>query len=184
MERLRPAAAGEKTAVVRGQSRAGGLRGGGGGAVRRWVVTATAAVLLACVVVFGVQSQGSPAQAASTCKGAQRTVNYTDTSGQKLAYFQLYKSWCWNGSAITYVSQPKTVAKVTKLGAARGWSYDGLINKRDFYFAYKGNSRGGHASIREGSFDVCAEGTRCYQRTPKVELFVYQNGQAYSRGQI
>jgi hypothetical protein len=182
VERLRPAAAGEKT-VVRGAGRAGELRRVGG-AVRRWVVAATAAVLLLCVVVFGVQSQGSPAQAASTCKGIQRTVNYVDRSRQLLAYFQVNQSWCWNGRAVTYVSQAKTVGKVTKLGASRGWRYDGLIDKRDYYFVNNGLSRGGHASIREGSFTVCAEGYQCYQRTPKVQLYVYHNGQAYSLGRM
>jgi hypothetical protein len=183
VQRLRPAAAGEEKVVVRGASRAGELRRGWGRAVRRWFVVTAAAVLLLSVVVLGVQSRDSLAQADSTCSSQRQVVNYFDESRQPLAHFQVTQSWCWNGRAVTYVSQAKVVGKVTKLGAARGWRYDGLIGKNDYYFAHDGLSRGGHASIRKGTFAVCAKNTQCYQRTPRVQIYVYHDGRSSSLAQ-
>ncbi len=172
VERLGPAAAGTLT---RGGGRAGGLRREGG-ATRRLFVAATAAALLLCVLMLAIQSQQSPAQAASNCKGIHRTVTYRDGLGQPFAYFQVRQTWCWDDRAVTYVSKPKVAGKVTKLGAARGWRYDGLLGKRDYYFAYKGLSRGGHTSFREGSFTVCANNTtQCYKKTPRVQITVYHD---------
>jgi hypothetical protein len=178
VERPGPAAAGKLT---HGGGRAGGLRREGG-ATRRLFVAATAAALLLSVVMLVVQSQDSPAQAASNCKRIDRTVAYREGAGagQPLYYFQVSQIWCWNGRAVTYASKPKVAGKVTKLGAARGWRYDGLLGKRDYYFAYKGLSRGGHASIREGGFTVCAKNTPCSKKTPRVQIIVYHDGNGFS----
>ena len=178
MERLSPAAAGKLT---HGGGRAGGLRREGD-AARRLFVVATAAALLLSVVMLVVQSQGSPAQAATNCKSIDRTVAYRDRAGagQPLAYFRVSQIWCWDGRAVTYASKPKVAGKVTKLGAARGWRYGGLLDKQDCYFAYKGLSRGGHASIRKGGFTVCAKNTQCSKKTPRVQIIVYYDGNGFS----
>ena len=178
VERLGPAAAGE---LAHGGGRADGLRREGG-ATRRLFLVATAAALLLSVVMLVVQSQGSPVQAATNCKGIDRTVAYRDRagSGQPLAYFRVSQIWCWDGRAVTYASKPKVAGKVTKLGATRGWRYDGLLGKRGYYFAYKGLSRGGHASIREGGFTICAKNTQCSKKTPRVQIIVYHNGNGFS----
>ena len=178
VERLDPAAVGELTD---GGGRAGGLRREGD-ETRRLFVAATAAALLLSVVMLVVQSQGSPAQAASNCHGIDRTVAYFDRAGsrQPLAYFQVSQIWCWNGRAVTYASMPKVAGKVTKLGAARGWRYDGLLGKRDYYFAYKGLRRGGHTSIRQGGFTACAKNTQCFKKTPRVQIIVYHDGNGFS----
>jgi hypothetical protein len=70
--------------------------------------------------------------------------------------------------------------KVTQLGAARGWRNSGLISKRDYYFAYKGLSRGGHTSIRKGGFTVCAKDTQCSKKSPRVQIIVYYDGTGFS----
>ncbi len=178
MERLGPAAAGK---LMHGGGRAGRLRTERG-ATRRLFVAATAAALLLTVVMLMVQSQGSPAQAATNCKGIDRTVAYRDRAGseQPLAYFRVSQIWCWDGRAVTYASKPKLAGKVTKLGAARGWRYGGLLGKRDYYFAHKGLSRGGHASVRMGGFTVCAKNTQCSKKTPRVQIIVYHNGNGIS----
>ncbi len=178
VERLGPATAGELT---HGGGRAGGLLRGGG-ATRRLIVVAIAAALLLSVVMLVVQSQGSPAQAATNCKGIDRTVTYRDRvgSGQPLAYFRVSQIWCWDGRAVTYASKPKVSGKVTKLGAAQGWRYDGVLGKRGYYFTHKGLSRGGHTSIREGGFTVCAKNTPCSQKEQRVKIFVYHDGNGYS----
>ena len=149
--------------------------------MRRLFVIATAAVLLLSAVVLGVQSQDSLAQAASNCQGIHRTVAYRDGSKQLLAYFDVSQQWCWNGRAVTYVSKPWTVGKVTKLGAKRGWRYDGLIRNKDYYFGPKGQSRRGHASFRQGAFIVCPKNTQCFQKSPQVQIYVYYNGIGYSK---
>ena len=165
--------------MAHGGSRADELRREGS-AVRRLLVVTTAAVLLLSAGLLGVQSQGSPAQAASNCNGFSRLITYRDESERLLAYFQMSQKWCWNFSAITYVSKPTVAGKVTKLGAARGWRYDGLLIKNDYYFAYKGLSRGGHTSIRKGGFRVCAKNNQCYQKAPWVKINVYYDAQGFS----
>jgi len=178
VERLGPATAGELT---HGGGHAGGLRREGV-ATRRLFVGATAAALLLSVVMLVVQSQDSPAQAATNCKGIDRTVTYRDRagSGRPLAYFQVSQIWCWDGRAVTYASKPKVAGKVTKLGAERGWRYGGLLGKQDYYFTYKGLSHGGHTSFRKGGFTVCAKNTQCSQKTPQVKIIVYHDGNGFS----
>lgn len=147
-------------------------------------VLAGAVLLLALAVgVWGdttSSAQTSRAAAPSECRSIGGPISYGDQSGL-LATFRMSQTICWNYQELTYVSQPRVSGEVTKLGASKGWRYDGLIRRSDRYFAYKGVSDGGHKSIRQGSFSVCSgggSGESCVQvKTPRIKIFGF-----YDRG--
>ena len=47
-----------------------------------------------------------------------------------------------------------------------------MLGKRDYYLGYKGLSRGGHDSIREGGFSVCGKNNQCDNKTPRGQMNV------------
>ena len=131
-----------------------------------------------------VQNQGEESLSAATsyCRRIGSMVTYKNAYGTLLAYYKVSRDWCWNYSAITYVSVPKVSGIVTAKGASLGWRYNGVIAKSDYYFYYDGLSRGGHVSHRKGKFSVCNAASGCYlQKTPRVSLYGFYDGQGYQR---
>lgn len=130
-----------------------------------------------------VQDQGGEslsAAATSYCRKIGSIVNYKNAYGTRLASYKVSRTWCWNYSAITYVSVPAVSGTVTEKGAALGWRYNGVIAKSDYYFYYDGLSRGGHLSHRKGKFSVCNAASGCFlQKTPRVSLYGYYDGRGY-----
>ena len=122
------------------------------------------------------------ATATSYCRRFASTVNYTNAYGTLLASYKVSRVWCWDYSAITYVSVPEVSGTVTARGAALGWRYNGLIARSDAYFYYDGRSRGGHVSRRKGSFSVCNASSGCFlTKTPQVSIFGYYDGRGYQK---
>jgi hypothetical protein len=139
-------------------------------------VAATAAALLLCVLMLAIQSQQSPAQAASNCKGIHRTVAYRDGRGNRLPISRCARHGAGTIAPSHTCRSRRSQGRSPSWGRRAGWRYDGLLGKRDYYFAYKGLSRGGHTSFREGSFTVCAKSTtQCYKKTPRVQITVYHD---------
>ncbi len=129
------------------------------------------------------EGERSPSAASTSyCRRFASTVNYFNAYGTLLASYKVSRVWCWNYSAITYVSVPSVSGTVTEKGAALGWRYDGVIAKSDYYFYYDGLSRGGHVSRRKGSFSVCNAASGCFlKKTPKVSIFGFYDGRGYQR---
>ena len=124
----------------------------------------------------------SSAAATSYCQRLGSTVDYGSAYGVPLASFKVSRVWCWNYSAITYVSVPAVSGTVSRGGAALGWRYNGVIERSDAYLYYDGLSRGGHVSRRKGSFSVCNAESGCFlQKTPKVSIFGFYDGWGYQR---
>ena len=125
------------------------------------------------------ERSSSPAST-SYCRSLGSVVNYKNAYGTLLASYKVSRSWCWNYSAITYVSVPAVSGTVTEKGAALGWRYNGVIAKSDAYFYYDGLSRGGHVSRRKGSFSVCNASSGCFlQKTPQVRIWGYYDGRGF-----
>lgn len=139
-------------------------------------------------VPFAPETSGSSAQSrgalATKCKTAGGQVNYYNNSGQVLAYFRVLKNWCFDYSRITSVPAPTVSAGATDLGARVGWRYKGLLRGNDYYVPYKGLSRGGHVSSRTGNFKVCTAATDCIQKTPRVRVTVYYDGNSYTTTKV
>ncbi|QIN78782.1 hypothetical protein GBA65_09905 [Rubrobacter marinus] len=125
------------------------------------------------------QTSDRAAQAASECKSIGGKVNYRNARGQLLAYFYVSQRSCWNYSQITYLSRPAVTAGVTEIGEDSGWTYDGILRKRDFYYTYKGNDYGAHLSSRKGGFTVCQKGGGCYQETPVIKRYAFFDKAGY-----
>ncbi len=141
------------------------------------VLAGTVLVLGLALGIWG-DTTSSAQTASSQCTTLGGPINYTDSNGRLLAYFNMSQRICWNYYELTYVSQPRVMGEVTKLGATNGWRYDGIVRKLDIYFPYNGVSDGGHKSVRKGSFSVCSRGGDCTQiRAPKIKIFGF-----YDRG--
>ena len=142
-------------------------------------------------VSFEVEDLGGPATtpslqgerfrsaAAAACANVRGEANYRNVRGESLANFAVYREFCFNGAAITYLSPAQVGGGVTNLGASKGWSYQGVVDRKNQFFMYKGRSQGGHKTVRVASFKVCPEGASCFKKLPRVALYVHFDGFRY-----
>jgi hypothetical protein len=142
-------------------------------------------------VSFGVVDNSSPAPsfqgersrsaAAAACAAVSGEANYRNIRGELLARFATYREFCYNGFAITYLTPLQVGGGVTRLGASRGWRYQGVVYSKGGYFPYKGRPQGGHKAVRTASFKACPEGMNCFRTLPKIGLYVHYDGFRYPR---
>jgi hypothetical protein len=129
---------------------------------------------------FQAERSQSTASAAA-CAAVSGKASYRNIRGELLARFATYREFCYNGFAITYLAPLQVSAGATRLGASRGWSYQGVVYSKGGYFPYKGRSQGGHKAVRTASFKACPEGMNCFQTLPKIGLYVHYDGFRYPR---
>lgn len=133
---------------------------------------------------FAQSEDPAPRAATPVCATIPGGFTYKDTSGRVLAYYRMSQKSCWDGTRITYLGVPVITYKVTSVGQASGWSWNGIVGRRDYFFEYNGSPRGGHVTLRRASFIVCPRGGSCFEKRPLVKRYAYSNkaGRALSQG--
>jgi len=141
-------------------------------------------------VSFEVVDNSSPApyvqaerfcSADAVCADVSGGAYYRNARGELLAKFAVYREFCYNGYAITYLGPPQVAGGATNLGQSRGWRYQGVVYSSGGYFTYKGRSPAGHKTVRTASFKVCPEGAQSFKKVPKVAIYVHCDGFRYPR---
>ena len=164
-----------------------GMRAGGSGEVAGWgprkLLGAVVGVVILLAVALGTGSEAISAEPgdratsaapAVKCATIPGSVTYRNERRELLAYFTMSQRSCWDGTRITYLSQPVISVGVTRVGVNSGWSYNGIAGRRDLYFEYKNKPKGGHLTSRRASFTYCGA-SGCINKSPSIKRYAYSD---------
>jgi hypothetical protein len=108
---------------------------------------------------------------ASGCKTVWVRRYQTGYFGETLWKYQQDKYFCWSSPRVTNV-------QTSAYGCCTDpfWRWVGNVGSAGWFFAWSGNSRGGHYSYRQGRFNQVVLGTVTTSSYPWTKIWVYGNG--------
>lgn len=108
-------------------------------------------------------------------------VTYRNLHNARLLSFYVTKYWEYDGRRIRSAPRPRVSANVTSYGSLLGWDYKGVISSGDHFYRWRGDSRSGHKSWRQGKFTHCPGPWGCFwKKYPIVVIWAHADG-TYSR---
>lgn len=118
------------------------------------------------------------------CRPTGAFVRKRNLTKNTLWEFSVKKRWCWNKARKRVWVVPGSIEvkhPIPNASNIAGWRYDGLTDKADFYYNYRGSGRrGAHSTFRNGKFSFCPPRILCIRtRQAIVRLGVRWTGSAF-----
>ncbi len=112
-----------------------------------------------------------------------RTMTYRNAWGARILSFTVRKYWEYDMRRVVAAPPARSWANITRLGAAGGWEYKGVVARSDHYVRYAGRSRGAHDSFRQAKFTHCAFKIGCVGAAhPRITIRGYYHGKSSTWG--
>jgi hypothetical protein len=128
------------------------------------------------LAVAGGSRGRAPAGTSRSLQASGCKTVWATRIGRSLLGFVTYKYtqekyFCWSSPRVTTVQ-----VSAYPCCTDPTWFYRGPVASAGWYFAWSGDSRGGHYSLRQGRFEQSVLGKIVNSAQPWVKLWVYGNG--------